>query len=378
MKNRRDFIKQALLIYAGTTSYWLLSCNDGSKDKNLIEDSFSLENNKALAPPPKGFLIRLLESGTKKYLSFQPQQVVTLEESRATAITWFNAFLYNLPGKTEACEAHFKQIYKTLPTGIDYFYGVETHYNLDGNPINKFCFAIGAGENVVDVYSTYLLYPHIEPNRDNVFTESGHFVKAKFVGEEVQFEKMDDDYALQKKVAFAKSREKLKKISMEIAIDDSPLPSTLKYSEYWTKVTTKYQSQLESVNAYSGMAKLNNDFRQAEFNFYNNVKIYREYKLRQAEAGRSAAMISLILQGASIAGSMYEASYRERMNGEIRQLKENEVVLTKEISKANARASENLKLLNELKQQQMNELRHHNIPLNDDPKIDIQWRNLLN
>jgi hypothetical protein len=377
MKNRREFIKQALLLSASTAGYWLLSCNNGSSDKNLNEDSFSLENNKALAPPPKGFFIRLVESGSRKYLSFQPQQVVTLEESRAAAITWFNAFLYDLPNKTEACESHFKQIYKTLPRGIDYFYGVETHYNFDGNPINKFCFPIGAGENVVDAYSTYLLYPHIESSRENVFSESGHFVKAKFAGEEVQFEKLVDDYALQKKAAFVKSREKLKKISMEIAIDESPLPSILKYSQYWISVTTKYQSQLESVNAYSGMAKLNNDFLQAELAFYNNVKIYREYKFRQAEAGRNVALISLILQGASIVGSMYEASNRQRMNSEIGQLKENEAVLTKEISKASSRASENLKLLNELKTHQMNELRRQNIPLNDDPKIDIQWQNLL-
>jgi hypothetical protein len=334
-------------------------------------------NNKFLTPPPKGFLIRLVESGPRKYLSFQPQQVVTLDESRVAAVTWFNAFLYDLPSKTQACEAHFKQVYSTLPQHIDYFYGIETHYNIDGNPINKFCFPIGAGENVVDAYSTYLLSPHIEPSREHVFSESGHFVKAKFDGEEVQFEKLIDDYALLKKAAFAKSHEKLKKISMEIAIDESPLPFTIQYSAYWTSITTKYQSQLESVNAYSGMAMLNKDFLKAESAFYNNVKIYREYKLRQAEAGRSAAMISLVLQGASIAGSMYEASYRERMGNEIRQLRENDTVFAKEISKANARATENLKLLNELKTLQMEALRRYNIPLNDDPKIDVQWRNLL-
>jgi hypothetical protein len=43
-----------------------------------------LENYNITKPLPKGFRILIIESGSKKYLSFQPQQVgILLDESRA-------------------------------------------------------------------------------------------------------------------------------------------------------------------------------------------------------------------------------------------------------------------------------------------------------
>jgi hypothetical protein len=337
---------------------------------NLVENNTDAFNQ-------RGFQIERVQSGPIIQLSFKPQEVVTTEESIATAISFFNNFLYNLPDKMKDCRSHFKTLYDHLPKNSSYYYLQETHYNLDGNPINKYCLPLGVGEDITDAYSTYLLSPHIEPDKSAVFSENGTFVKASFTGNSMNFENMNTDYALQKKMAHVKSREKLKKITLAMPLDDAPIPSTLQYSTYWSTITIKYERELKEQNTYDRMKQLNQQFEATEKEFYNNVKLYREYKKRQAEAIRSAAMISLILQGASIAATSYSSQNELTLKNEINQLKQNQEALTIETQKANQKAIESLRKANEIKNYQLNELKQHHIPLNDDPKIDVIWQNEL-
>lgn len=325
----------------------------------------------------KGYNITVVPKGSGNYLSFKPQTVVTREESIATAISFFNQWMYNLPDTMKKCRLHFQELYQKIPKDISYFYAVETHYDINNNPVNKYCYPVGAGTDEIDAYSTYLLFPRIEPSKDNVFKEDGHFVKAYFEGDEMRFEPIIGHYDVQKKASFIKFREKLKKITLAIPIDEAPIPETLKYSNYWYAISSKYADIISSSHTYDSINYLNKQFEESERLFYTQLKLYREYKIRQAEENRSSGMLSLILQGASLAANNYTRLNKRTIENELNRIKENQAIQAVEVQKTRQKALESLRRLEEIKDFQIKEYRRLNIPLNDDPKIDIKFRNEL-
>lgn len=360
MSTRRDFVKS--LSIASLAMIIL--------PKNII---LSQQIYSDALVDPGGFLVRLIPKGPVDILSFTPQSRETKPDGISDAISFFNKLLYNLPDDLKDCRNHFKKVYSSIPKNVNYYYVVEKHFDINGNSHKQYCFPIGAGESVVDAYATYLLSPHVGPDLKNSFSEQGHFVKARNDGDDLLFEPLADDYHLQKKAAHILSRDRLKKITLSMPLDDAPIPESLQYSRYWLSVTTKYENQIKENHAYDRLSQLNKQFTETEKQFYANVRLYREYKARQAEAARSAGLVSLILQAGSLAAGAYAAENAKTMKDELKMLAENQQALAKEVQLANQNALNNIEQAQQIKTETLNELRRINVPFNDDPKIDIIW-----
>lgn len=359
MKSRRFFIKSV-----GVTSLGLLVSPVG----RAFCAPFDL-----LGIDPKGFDIQLFANTGKvgSILKLTPKTSDTSLEAIATARIFFSNLLFDLPDIMKDCKAHFKQIYKTLPREANYYYAVEKQFDVNGNAIKRHCFPLGSGISVVEAYSNYLVTPHIIPDNSFSHSETGHFVLARFNGEDMIFEELSDDYEVSRRSAHILSREKLKKIASSHPIDQSALPASLQYSNHWLDVTKKYEKDLPK-QTYAEITELNRQFLKAESEFNNNLKLYNEYKARQVENSKRLAIVDLILQGVSLVVDVKAPEKTATLQNEMELLKQNQIALEKSVLQANQNALLSIRKAQEIRNRTIIEFRKAGTPVGD-PLIDVIW-----
>lgn len=323
----------------------------------------------------RGFIILVVPKDKLNALVFKPKQQITSDDDAKTAITFFRNWLFEFPDSMVECKKHFQALYKSLPRTIAYYYGIEVHYDMEGQIIRRFCYPIGVGDNEVDALSTHFLDSHVSMNLETGFKKDGHFVKATFMGDDLSFEPIQvANYSASLRFAHQKSREKLERIARSLPISNTPLPDDFRQSLFWTNVIGKYQRELEDQRIKEYSEKLNADFKKAEDAFHDGVKKYKEYKRRLADANRNTAMISLILQGVSIAADIHaQQSYQ----ASIKTYTDNQSILSGELNKLEAKLFQQKDDLQNMSNQIYRYFRNNHIPINDEPVINIDWNDNL-
>jgi len=325
-----------------------------------------------------GFKIELKNISEKiKSLHFKLRNANTdVVSELPTAINFFNEFLYEYSESKNSCLKHFHKLYKTLPKDVNYYFNVETYSYRDGGTFQRFCYPIGTGKDEVDALSSHLLIPSISSTRPNSVTsiKDGHFVKATVVNNEMIFENIVGDYNLKVKNSYTLKREKLKKITLNLSIDESPIPEDLKYSKYWNQILENYENRIQNNSILKDLKEQNEKLCKVEKEFYDSVKLYQDYKKQLQSVQITNQLIAVIQGGLSYMSDNYskdELSDKfEKINSRIDSLK-NEVNKVKDFT-LNLK-QETTTVINNITQIHI----QNNIPMNDVPDINTRWKPLL-
>jgi len=328
---------------------------------------------------PKGFKItKTIIDGVRKILTFKPQKMNTdLAEELPTAIQFFNDSLYQLPDNDKKCLQHFHKLYENLPKKVDYYFRIEKFFDKEGNLVKEYCDPIGSGESPADALSTYLLTDRITETRPNTVltNKDGHFIKVYFTEDELNYEQIEVIYGETIRESNRLFRNKVKKMTLQSPFGDTEIPESLEYSSYWLKISNKYQDAINEQKIADEINDLNKRFREAEKQFYDSIKLYNEYKQRLADAQKNSALIDMMLQGANIALSIYNT--KDEYSNRMIKIDKNIDDLKKEIGSIKSFANSRRNSANNIIINIRNTFIKNNIPINDDPRKDDIWKEIL-
>lgn len=315
-------------------------------------------------------IIQALANGIKR-LTFKPSNIEKdIADELPGAINFFNENLYEFSDDLTECSGHFEELYKTLPKDVPFFYRVQKYYTRDDGFIDSFCTPIGVGTNEVEALADYKIDRdgkwQMSKIRPNLAVEKGHFVKAYFDGDDLVFEKTNADYEFTVRSANILKREKIRKFTLNLPLDEGAIPKNLVLSKFWTQVSKNNKFELERKGALEEMEKLNREFQDAEKKFYEGVQIYRDYKTRLRSMNTSSELIGFILKGASIAINL---TTKDQYSSQIKAQTDIFQNLEKEIASLRKKLEEDRKKANSKATYIFNYYRQLSVPVDD--KIEM-------
>jgi len=315
-------------------------------------------------------IVRALANGIKR-LTFKPSKIEKdIADELPGAINFFNENLYEFSDDLAECSGHFEELYKSLPKDVPFFYRVQKYYTRDDGFIDSYCTPIGVGENEVEALADYKIDREgkwqISRLRPNLAVEKGHFVKAYFDGDNMVFEKTNADYQITIRSANIVKREKIRKFTLNLPLEEGDIPKNLVLSRFWSQVSENNKLELERKGALKEIESLNKEFEEAERKFYEGVQIYRDYKKRLRSMDKSSELIGFILKGASIANSLASKDqYSSQMKAQTDIFKE----LEKEIANLKTKLEKDRRKANSKATYIFNYYRQISVPVDDKVKL---------
>ncbi len=325
-----------------------------------------------------GLIISVVPKGSFEVLKLIPTPQQTFFKNFAGTVKWANSNLNEVPDRERDCKVYFEKIYKLIPKKTDYYFVVDQLINKETEQVvESNCRVLGPGSSVVDAYSTSLIFsplstPPLSRQVFPILKKDGYFVKGtKDENGELEFGRTADAYELNIRSAHVSSREKLKKMTLQIPTDQQAIPEELQTTKFWTNITQTYSVQLRERHALDRMIDLNQQYAKAETAFYNNLKLYREYKDFNARLNSSYAVVSLMLQAGYIAASAIASNKNTALKSQMDQMKENQEAFGKELNSLDKERQSFQQKVENLDRQHKEYLRRNHIPITNVPRIQL-------
>lgn len=314
------------------------------------------------------YIVTVKKNDTGSRITFNYARRRGNVKSLIRAAEWFNKYLYKLTINHRFLKNHFKSIHNKIPSNVPFFYEVVTDIDINGNFMKTYTKAIGVGKDEIDALSTNSLRPQISYRNDYSYTQDGYFVKAYKKDKSMIFETIEGDYKMKLRAARLLTKEKLKKITLSLPIDEKYSSLTLTYTNYWTSIANNYLHSITNENLKTKLISLNKNFKVAETNFRKSVNLYLDYKKRISNISNQAQLVSLILKGASYANDLYS---KDATQAELNQIRENEKTFSDIIDSINKQLKKQKDTIKSLHKELKEFHQINNIPLNDIINIDF-------
>lgn len=314
------------------------------------------------------YIISVVPKGSIQVLKIIPTPLKTFIEEFETVNKWLNSNLTTSTNSERECKIFFEKLYNKIPKDTNYFFVVEEFRDINNNTlVGSKCRVLGPGEDLVDAYSTSLLFPQLHDDKQDIsVVKSGYFLKGrKGILGELEIGQTEDPYELNVRKAQIRSREKLQRLTLQIPTDQQSIPTELQSAKAWANITQTYSAQLRERQALDRMKDLNSQYAKAEQNFYNNLKLYSEYKEINSRLNSIMGTLSLLLQLGSSAASAYQNSQKK---AELNQIKDNFAATAKALNSLEREGERQRQTINRLEKNQLDELRRNYIPVNDVPR----------
>lgn len=321
-----------------------------------------------------GYTILVVPKGSIEVLKIVPKLGQTLIQNFPRIANWLNSNLKTSAGSESECKTFFKKLYGEIPKDTNYFFVVEEIRDRNNNTlVESKCRVLGPGADLVDAYSTNLLFPQLNQNKqDPHIKEGGYFLKGrKDTSGELEIGRTEDPYDLTIRAAQVRSREKLQRLTLQIPTDQQPIPTELQTARAWAEITQTYSAQLRERQALDYMRELNSQYAEAEQNLYNNLKLYREYKEINARLNSTMGTVGLLLQLGSSAATTYQNS---QLKKELSQIKDNFAATAKALNSIDKERERLNQRVNSLEKQQLQHLQRNHIPVNDIPRPRLNFQ----